>query len=1271
MASVTRIETHTAIWSVFGASPDPRILDRLPIGEWHRLGAVPIATGASAIRIAATQPLTEEDIEFLERTLRGTVEVVICGHTALDIAFASHEADPAVRAQIYWRYLAAKLTASGFDAVPTAAPVSDLFRPTVQEFQQGLSLTTDVALRALGLLANLTVLPEAELGGPKPLLAMTPVEQRQEWRAVPLRRIGNAILWCSDAAVSERAQFTLQNAFGLPAYVTLIETETLDAFLTYEETTSEKLRDDVIVRNLLDLGAISDEQYRATQLMARSRLTSESDALREITQIPSAAMARATAQAWGTDWIGPTLPMNHDVHRFLPYEAAARLHVWPVNFRGRVLTVATPRSGDEQFLEAVADITGQPIRAVYAAPEQLDAALATEWSFRLPPEAIDDVVPLETEFDAQEYAFLTQELWLDLDKIHLPAQSQAALDANVPIVYEDGILAWGAVGETGSFDQLAHLSTALGRPVRPVVSTVAEVRTLLRQAQAERAVPEDQRPTSEALALLDELRRHGWLTEGQRRTFLDDPRWKTQPDEALSLATGVEASEAAQRLAEVVGWPLIDLRPQTVYIDMIDPVGVPYRGKRVEEPMDMTLARSLGEADARRLRALPIVFAGGRVTVALATPFTPEVMPELRRLLGSDVIPTLAVSSDVTAAMRRVHRRPTLGEALIETGIIDVRDLEDALRTQKKSGGRIGAVLQSSDLVSQTDIAGALAAQYNLPYFDLANADIDPETVRAIPEEIARTEQVLPVLLTPQTALVGVVAPGNLVGITRAAEYLDRDVETVVVTPDDLEEALERAYRFDYLNTSAFDLMSRTPENSASRVLTQSQKVFFIVVLVVIAICLLFNWIGTLSVLISLCTLFYTFFSAYRIYLIQRALSSRLEIPVTQEEIDALDDRTLPVYSILTPLYKEKEVLPILVESIRRLDYPKVKLDVLILLEEDDEETVLAARAMNLPSHFRIIVVPNGNPKGKPKALNYGLLHARGEYVVIYDAEDTPDVQQLKHAVVIFNKTDESLCCIQGKLNYYNRDQNLLTQWFTIEYSMWFDLLLPGLNATDAPIPLGGTSNHFRVRQLQELGAWDPYNVTEDADLGVRLYKAGYSTAVMDSTTYEEANSQFFNWINQRSRWVKGYIQSYLVHMRHPVALWRALGPKAFLSFQLIVGGTFFGFLINPVFWLLTTLWFTLHLHFIEVVFPTAIFYIASLGLYLGNFSFTYINVAGCLRRRYYHLVKYALLSPIYWGMMSIAAWKGFLQLFYKPFYWEKTKHGLTNVAPSTRGADE
>ncbi len=196
--------------------------------------------------------------------------------------------------------------------------MSDLFRPTVQEFQQGLNLWPGYRIARVRAACEPHRTSRSGTQWPKAPADDDPVEQRQEWRAAPLRRIGNAMLWCTDSAVSERAQFTLQNAFGLPAYVTLIETETLDAFLTYEENTSDKLRDDVIVRNLLDLGAISDEQYRATQLMARSRLTSESRRPREITQVPSAAMARATAQAWGTDWIGPTLPMNHDVHRFLP-----------------------------------------------------------------------------------------------------------------------------------------------------------------------------------------------------------------------------------------------------------------------------------------------------------------------------------------------------------------------------------------------------------------------------------------------------------------------------------------------------------------------------------------------------------------------------------------------------------------------------------------------------------------------------------------------------------------------------------------------------------------------------------------------------------------------------------------------------------------------------------------------------------------------------------------------------------------------------------------
>jgi glycosyltransferase XagB len=194
--------------------------------------------------------------------------------------------------------------------------------------------------------------------------------------------------------------------------------------------------------------------------------------------------------------------------------------------------------------------------------------------------------------------------------------------------------------------------------------------------------------------------------------------------------------------------------------------------------------------------------------------------------------------------------------------------------------------------------------------------------------------------------------------------------------------------------------------------------------------------------------------------------------------------------------------------------------------------------------------------------------------------------------------------------------------------------------------------------------------VTEDADLGIRIFKRGYRTAVVDSTTYEEANSQLYNWIRQRSRWIKGYIQTWLVHMRHPVRLYRELGAKSFWGFQLVVGGTFFAALLNPVYWLLTTLWFLTKWGLIQEVFPGIVFYAGTFCLYIGNFAFMYMNVAGAMRRGYYDIVRYALLSPIYWGLMSIAAWKGLWQLITKPHFWEKTQHGLFQGAPSTKKAD-
>ena len=238
------------------------------------------------------------------------------------------------------------------------------------------------------------------------------------------------------------------------------------------------------------------------------------------------------------------------------------------------------------------------------------------------------------------------------------------------------------------------------------------------------------------------------------------------------------------------------------------------------------------------------------------------------------------------------------------------------------------------------------------------------------------------------------------------------------------------------------------------------------------------------------------------------------------------------------------------------------------------------------------MVVPDSQPKTKPKACNYGLQLATGAFCVIFDAEDRPDPDQLKKAVIAFSQVANNVVCVQAKLNHFNQDQNMLTAWFANEYSMHFELILPAMGAAESPIPLGGTSNHFITSKLRELGAWDPFNVTEDADLGIRLHREGYRTAMIDSTTLEEANSQVPNWIRQRSRWNKGYIQTWLVHMRHPFALLSQTGFRGFMSFNLTMGSAFV-LLLNPIFWGLTTLYVLTQAGFIQQLFPGIVFYVA------------------------------------------------------------------------------
>jgi cellulose synthase/poly-beta-1,6-N-acetylglucosamine synthase-like glycosyltransferase len=454
-------------------------------------------------------------------------------------------------------------------------------------------------------------------------------------------------------------------------------------------------------------------------------------------------------------------------------------------------------------------------------------------------------------------------------------------------------------------------------------------------------------------------------------------------------------------------------------------------------------------------------------------------------------------------------------------------------------------------------------------------------------------------------------------------------------------------------------VLHERPDECAARTLTAAQKLGLLALLAALAAGLALNSVGTLLALNAVCIVFYLVHSAYKFALVYLSLDRRVALDIAPEDLHSIPDHELPTYTILVPLYREAAVLDRLIAGLGRMDYPVDKLDIMLLIEEDDSETLDKCGRMTLPPHVRPVVVPDSQPKTKPKACNYGLDICATDLLVIYDAEDRPEPDQLRKAAMAFRQVPDRVVCLQAKLNYYNQRQNLLTRWFTAEYSVWFDLFLPGLVASGAPIPLGGTSNHFRVSALRELGGWDPFNVTEDCDLGVRLHKHGFLTSMVNSTTWEEANSQPWNWVRQRSRWVKGYLQTYLVHTRHPLRLFRQLGFTGWFSFQMTVGGSLLSFLLNPVYWAMTALWFATQSPIISAMFPPWVYAMGVFCLFVSNFVFMYLTVAGCMARGYYDLVKYCVLTPIYWLMMSVGAYKAFGQVLLRPHYWEKTVHGL------------
>jgi cellulose synthase/poly-beta-1,6-N-acetylglucosamine synthase-like glycosyltransferase len=376
--------------------------------------------------------------------------------------------------------------------------------------------------------------------------------------------------------------------------------------------------------------------------------------------------------------------------------------------------------------------------------------------------------------------------------------------------------------------------------------------------------------------------------------------------------------------------------------------------------------------------------------------------------------------------------------------------------------------------------------------------------------------------------------------------------------------------------------------------------------------------------------------------------------------IEPSGDLDLPVYTILVPLYREANVLPSLARALLLIDYPHSRLDIKILIEDDDHETAAIACALRGRGPFEVLRVPSDTPRTKPRACNYGLCFARGEFIVIYDAEDRPERDQLRKAVAAFRGHPADVVCLQAHLNFYNANENWLTRLFALDYAFWFDVLLPGLDRLGVPMPLGGTSNHFRADALRQLGGWDPFNVTEDADLGVRIAQLGKRVTMLESTTFEEAPTRFDVWLRQRSRWLKGYMQTWLVHARRPATVLGLGRPFAFLSFHLLLGGAVMAALVNPLLW--ATSCTLLIRDRASVGDGDILFAVSATGLAVGHAILTSLALMAPLKRGWLGLAPYGLTVAFYWALVSLAAWRGLVQLATNPFYWEKTAHGISRL---------
>ena len=592
-----------------------------------------------------------------------------------------------------------------------------------------------------------------------------------------------------------------------------------------------------------------------------------------------------------------------------------------------------------------------------------------------------------------------------------------------------------------------------------------------------------------------------------------------------------------------------------------------------------------------------------------------------------------------------------LALALLRDGALAPHMVLQAL-SDIKEAGRLVDVLLSRRLIRSDRLYAALAAVTGLGLADLAARPADPRLIDRLGAQFCLTHQILPWQDSGGIVVIATPHPDTLQRHFAHLIATFGPIVQVLAPADRIEAALMQARGAEL----ALAAETRLAAAESCRDFRPAGRGTLVAV-VLVAVLALTMLSLSLSVLLIWSALTLTATSALKIAALRMTLR-----PTRAEPDSPVIIARLPTVSIMVALYRESDIAARLVRRLARLDYPRDLMDVLLIVEEEDRLTRTALRRADLPGWIRVVVAPRGRIKTKPRALNFGLGQCRGSIVGVYDAEDAPEPDQIRKVVDRFHHRGSDVACLQGRLDFYNPRRNWLARCFTVEYASWFRVVLPGLQGLGFPIPLGGTTLFFRRDVLERLGGWDAHNVTEDADLGMRLARHGFRTELIETTTYEEANCAALPWVKQRSRWVKGYMITYLAHMRSPAALWRQLGPRGFLGFQVLFLGSLSQGLLAPLMWSMLALQLGLGHPVAEVLSQGAIIYIAILFA-LSEVVNIFVGVIG-LRRSGQDLSSAWVPTLIcYFPLQALAAYKALWELATCPFYWDKTSHGAFSQA--------